>query len=122
MAVPTFLNAPFRALKITITDVADIITNLRSELLALADPWHASLTPAADWLLHKEIRRKGDWSIKRPDTEPSGWAFEFANDNIRVNCVAPGVIRTDFHAAMPPAWMASKPIASTKWFSSSAAR
>lgn len=39
MAVPTFLNAPFRALKITIADVADIITNLRSELLALADPW-----------------------------------------------------------------------------------
>ena len=39
MAVPTFLNAPFRSLKITITDVADIITSLRSELLALADPW-----------------------------------------------------------------------------------
>jgi NAD(P)-dependent dehydrogenase (short-subunit alcohol dehydrogenase family) len=28
-------------------------------------------------------------------------AYEFANDNIRVNCVAPGVIRTAFHAAMP---------------------
>jgi NAD(P)-dependent dehydrogenase (short-subunit alcohol dehydrogenase family) len=28
-------------------------------------------------------------------------AYEFANDNIRVNCVAPGVIRTEFHAAMP---------------------
>ncbi len=28
-------------------------------------------------------------------------AFEFADDNIRVNCVAPGVIRTAFHAAMP---------------------
>jgi len=27
---------------------------------------------------------------------------EFANDNIRVNCVAPGVIRTDFHATMSP--------------------
>lgn len=27
-------------------------------------------------------------------------AREFANDNIRVNCVAPGVVRTDFHAAM----------------------
>jgi len=27
-------------------------------------------------------------------------AREFANDNIRVNCVAPGVIRTEFHAAM----------------------
>jgi NAD(P)-dependent dehydrogenase (short-subunit alcohol dehydrogenase family) len=29
-------------------------------------------------------------------------AFEFADDNIRVNCVSPGVIRTAFHAAMPP--------------------
>ena len=27
-------------------------------------------------------------------------AREFANDNIRVNCVAPGIIRTDFHASM----------------------
>lgn len=40
----------------------------------------AALTKAADWLLSKEIRRKGDWSIKRPDLEPSGWAFEFANE------------------------------------------
>jgi 3-oxoacyl-[acyl-carrier protein] reductase len=28
-------------------------------------------------------------------------AYEFANDNIRVNCVAPGVIRTAFHDTMP---------------------
>jgi squalene-hopene/tetraprenyl-beta-curcumene cyclase len=35
---------------------------------------------AADWLLSKEIRRKGDWSVKRPKTEPSGWAFEYANE------------------------------------------
>ena len=27
-------------------------------------------------------------------------AREFANDNIRINCVAPGVIRTDFHKTM----------------------
>jgi len=27
-------------------------------------------------------------------------AYEFADDNIRVNCVAPGVIRTAFHASM----------------------
>ncbi|HYV64419.1 MAG TPA: squalene--hopene cyclase [Bryobacteraceae bacterium] len=39
-----------------------------------------SLTPAADWLLSKEVRRKGDWSIKRPNVEPSGWYFEFANE------------------------------------------
>ncbi|MEO8126699.1 MAG: squalene--hopene cyclase, partial [Bryobacteraceae bacterium] len=40
----------------------------------------AALTLTADWLLTKEVRRKGDWSIKRPDTEPSGWYFEFANE------------------------------------------
>ncbi len=34
----------------------------------------------ADWLLTKEVRTKGDWSIKRPKTEPSGWYFEFANE------------------------------------------
>jgi squalene-hopene/tetraprenyl-beta-curcumene cyclase len=38
------------------------------------------LTRTADWLISKEVRRRGDWSIKRPDTEPSGWAFEFANE------------------------------------------
>jgi squalene-hopene/tetraprenyl-beta-curcumene cyclase len=43
-----------------------------------ADP--ASLTATADWLLSKEIRRKGDWSVKRPDLPPGGWAFEFANE------------------------------------------
>ena len=40
----------------------------------------ARMTKAADWLLSKEVRRKGDWSVKRPDTLPSGWAFEFANE------------------------------------------
>ncbi len=30
-------------------------------------------------------------------------AREFANDNIRVNCVAPGVVRTAFHATMSEA-------------------
>jgi 3-oxoacyl-[acyl-carrier protein] reductase len=30
-------------------------------------------------------------------------AFEFAPDNIRVNCVAPGVVRTAFHASMTEA-------------------
>ncbi len=34
----------------------------------------------ADWLLSKEVRRKGDWSVKRPHVEPAGWYFEFANE------------------------------------------
>jgi squalene-hopene/tetraprenyl-beta-curcumene cyclase len=39
-----------------------------------------ALERAGDWFLSKEIRRKGDWSVKRPHTEPSGWAFEFNNE------------------------------------------
>ncbi len=34
----------------------------------------------ADWLLGKEVRRQGDWSMMRPHLEPSGWYFEFANE------------------------------------------
>jgi squalene-hopene/tetraprenyl-beta-curcumene cyclase len=48
--------------------------------LAQSDPHHPALRRAADWLLAKEIRRKGDWSVKRPTTEPSGWAFEYTNE------------------------------------------
>jgi squalene-hopene/tetraprenyl-beta-curcumene cyclase len=40
----------------------------------------ASLERTADWLISKEVRRKGDWSVKRPELEPSGWYFEFANE------------------------------------------
>ncbi|HUB79649.1 MAG TPA: squalene--hopene cyclase [Bryobacteraceae bacterium] len=40
----------------------------------------ARMTRAADWLISKEVRRRGDWSVRRPDTPPSGWAFEFANE------------------------------------------
>jgi squalene-hopene/tetraprenyl-beta-curcumene cyclase len=39
-----------------------------------------ALRRTADWLLTKEVRRKGDWAVKRPDIEPSGWYFEFANE------------------------------------------
>ena len=35
---------------------------------------------AADWLLSKEVRHKGDWSVKAPKTEPGGWYFEFNNE------------------------------------------
>ena len=35
---------------------------------------------AADWLLSKEVRHKGDWAVKVPKTEPGGWYFEFNNE------------------------------------------
>jgi squalene-hopene/tetraprenyl-beta-curcumene cyclase len=45
-----------------------------------ADPPLDALRRAADWMLSKEVRRQGDWSVKRPHVEPSGWAFEFNNE------------------------------------------
>ncbi len=35
---------------------------------------------ATRWLLSKQVRHKGDWSIRRPKTEPGGWYFQFANE------------------------------------------
>jgi squalene-hopene/tetraprenyl-beta-curcumene cyclase len=40
---------------------------------------HPALQRAARWLLEREIRSRGDWRVKNPQLEPSGWAFEFAN-------------------------------------------
>jgi len=41
---------------------------------------HPALVKAAQWLLDREVRIKGDWKIKSPELEPGGWAFEFQND------------------------------------------
>ena len=35
---------------------------------------------AARWLLREEIHAPGDWQVRVPHVEPSGWAFEFEND------------------------------------------
>jgi squalene-hopene/tetraprenyl-beta-curcumene cyclase len=54
-------------------------------VLALTDAGHpagdAALTRAADWLLAQQILTRGDWSVRRPDLPPGGWAFEFENVN-----------------------------------------
>ena len=56
-------------------------TAIGAYALSLADPTHPALRRAADWLLAHEVRRKGDWSVKRPNTEPSGWAFFYQNEH-----------------------------------------
>lgn len=38
------------------------------------------LLKAADWMLSKEVRHKGDWAVKAPKAEPGGWYFEFNNE------------------------------------------
>jgi squalene-hopene/tetraprenyl-beta-curcumene cyclase len=55
-------------------------TGIGAYALGQTDPRHPALRRAADWLLAKEVRRKGDWAVKRPNTEPSGWAFEYGNE------------------------------------------
>ena len=41
---------------------------------------HPALVKAAQWLLDREVRIRGDWKVKSPELEPGGWAFEFQND------------------------------------------
>jgi squalene-hopene/tetraprenyl-beta-curcumene cyclase len=38
------------------------------------------LLKAADWILSKEVRDKGDWAVKVKNTPPGGWYFEFNNE------------------------------------------
>jgi squalene-hopene/tetraprenyl-beta-curcumene cyclase len=33
-----------------------------------------------EWLLSKEVKRRGDWSVRRPQLQPGGWYFEFNNE------------------------------------------
>jgi squalene-hopene/tetraprenyl-beta-curcumene cyclase len=40
---------------------------------------HPSLRKAAEWLVSKEVRLRGDWTVNNPHVEASGWAFEYNN-------------------------------------------
>lgn len=40
---------------------------------------HAGMRRAVDWILGKENRTRGDWSVKVRRALPGGWAFERAN-------------------------------------------
>jgi squalene-hopene/tetraprenyl-beta-curcumene cyclase len=59
-------------------DTALAVTALADAGLSPEDP---VLRSAARYLLGEEITTPGDWSLRRPHVEPSGWAFEFHNDN-----------------------------------------
>jgi squalene-hopene/tetraprenyl-beta-curcumene cyclase len=39
----------------------------------------ATVATAAQWLLDREVRRKGDWCELLPGVEPGGWFFEYRN-------------------------------------------
>src|SRR5438046_3154898 len=44
-----------------------------------ASPEHPALQKAAEWLVKKEVRMRGDWTVNNPHPEASGWAFEYNN-------------------------------------------
>jgi len=52
-------------------------------MIALAEsgvaPEHPALQRAADWLISKEVKIRGDWAVNNPYPEASGWAFEYNN-------------------------------------------
>jgi len=54
-------------------------------MVALRDAGLPEDAPAmvrgARWLLDEEVRVPGDWAVRRPDLAPSGWGFEYENDN-----------------------------------------
>jgi len=50
---------------------------LRKAGLASNEP---AIVKSVEWLLTKETRLRGDWYIKNPQTEPSGWYFEYRNE------------------------------------------
>jgi squalene-hopene/tetraprenyl-beta-curcumene cyclase len=43
------------------------------------EPEHPALVQAAQWLLDRQVLVAGDWQVKRPNTSPGAWSFEFHN-------------------------------------------
>lgn len=72
---------------------------------------HPQVVKAIDWLLSKEVRTPGDWTVNHPDVEPGGWYFEFNNefypdidDTIMVSMALarclPSHVRSDWTASL----------------------
>ncbi|MBN2021887.1 MAG: terpene cyclase/mutase family protein [Pirellulales bacterium] len=59
--------------------VWDTAITLRALVAAGVRPERTEIGRATDWLLAKQILRRGDWS-ETVQAEPGGWAFEYAND------------------------------------------
>jgi squalene-hopene/tetraprenyl-beta-curcumene cyclase len=82
-------------------------------LNALADAGvpgrHPAINQAVEWLLDKEVRRPGDWSIHHPGLEPGGWFFEYRNgfypDTDDTAMVLMALARTGHAAESLPWWV-----------------
>jgi squalene-hopene/tetraprenyl-beta-curcumene cyclase len=73
--IPTFRMAPCFS---PVWDTAQVLSTLGECGLSRTDE---RLVKAADWLLSKEIRYKGDWSHNVKIADPSCWCFFHNNDH-----------------------------------------
>jgi squalene-hopene/tetraprenyl-beta-curcumene cyclase len=71
---PTFRMQPTLS---PVWDTAQAVYALGEAGVPRNDP---RLLKAADWMLSKEVRHKGDWAVKVRRTHPGGWYFEFNNE------------------------------------------
>ncbi len=71
---PTFRMQPCVS---PVWDTAQAVYALGEAGVPSNDP---RMIKAVDWMLSKEVRHRGDWAVKVPDTEPGGWYFEFNNE------------------------------------------
>ncbi|PYJ72159.1 MAG: squalene--hopene cyclase, partial [Verrucomicrobia bacterium] len=62
-----------------LSPVWDTAINIVSLAESGVSPEHPALQKAADWLVSKEVRIRGDWAINNPHPEASGWGFEYNN-------------------------------------------
>jgi len=74
MPEPTFRMTPCMS---PVWDTAQAVYALGEAGVSRTDP---RMLKAVDWMLAKEVRHKGDWTVKVPNTEPGGWYFEFNNE------------------------------------------
>jgi squalene-hopene/tetraprenyl-beta-curcumene cyclase len=74
MPEPTFRMTPCMS---PVWDTAQAVFALGEAGVSRTDP---RMLKAVDWMLSKEVRHKGDWAVKVPNTEPGGWYFEFNNE------------------------------------------
>jgi squalene-hopene/tetraprenyl-beta-curcumene cyclase len=58
-----------------LADAAPLLASLHLEEGKVRE----AIQRAIQWLLTKEVRRKGDWSLTNPGLEPGGWFFEYRN-------------------------------------------
>jgi squalene-hopene/tetraprenyl-beta-curcumene cyclase len=71
---PTFRMQPCVS---PVWDTAQAVYALGEAGVPKDDP---RMLKAADWMLSKEVRHRGDWAEKVKNVEPGGWYFEFNNE------------------------------------------